>query len=55
MPIMILVFAIFFPAALTLYWVVGNLFMIAQTYFITGPNVGKSNTAVTEKAGGKKK
>jgi YidC/Oxa1 family membrane protein insertase len=55
MPIMILVFAIFFPAALTLYWVVGNLFMIAQTYFITGPNVGKNNTAVTEKAGGKKK
>ncbi|RAI21092.1 membrane protein insertase YidC, partial [Rhodobium orientis] len=31
MPIMIVVFAISFPAALSLYWVVGNLFMIAQT------------------------
>ncbi|MBB5174780.1 YidC family membrane integrase SpoIIIJ [Texcoconibacillus texcoconensis] len=41
MPIMILVFAMFFPAALALYWVIGNLFMITQTYFITGPNVGK--------------
>ncbi len=54
MPIMIFVFAIFFPAALTLYWVVGNLFMITQTYFITGPNVGKAKTA-EPKTGGKKK
>ncbi|WP_088104607.1 YidC family membrane integrase SpoIIIJ [Halalkalibacter urbisdiaboli] len=54
MPIMIFVFAMFFPAALTLYWVVGNLFMITQTYFITGPNVGKSKTAETG-TGGKKK
>lgn len=53
MPIMIFVFAMFFPAALTLYWVVGNLFMIAQTYFITGPNVGKK--AEEKGAGGKKK
>ncbi|GAE32290.1 YidC family membrane integrase SpoIIIJ [Alkalihalobacillus hemicellulosilyticus] len=53
MPVMIFVFAIFFPTALTLYWVVGNLFMIAQTYFITGPNVGKNKTA--EATGGKKK
>ncbi|QDI91641.1 YidC family membrane integrase SpoIIIJ [Salicibibacter halophilus] len=37
MPIMIGIFAFFFPAALALYWVVGNFFMIAQTYFITGP------------------
>ncbi|NEU32656.1 YidC family membrane integrase SpoIIIJ [bacterium LRH843] len=54
MPVMILVFAIFFPAALTLYWVVGNLFMITQTYFITGPNVGKGK-ATAESNGGKKK
>ncbi|WP_332634391.1 YidC family membrane integrase SpoIIIJ [Halalkalibacter flavus] len=62
MPIMIFVFAIFFPTALTLYWVVGNIFMIAQTYFITGPNVGKKaeeNAAAKQpskaKKGGKKK
>lgn len=41
MPVMIFGFALYFPAALTLYWVVGNLFMIAQTHFITGPNAGK--------------
>ncbi|MCM3762789.1 YidC family membrane integrase SpoIIIJ [Alkalihalobacillus oceani] len=54
MPIMICAFAIFFPTALTLYWVVGNIFMIVQTYFITGPNVGKSNVAEAS-SGGKKK
>jgi YidC/Oxa1 family membrane protein insertase len=53
MPIMIFIFAIFFPAALTLYWVVGNLFMIIQTYFITGPNVGGKKEVI--EAGGKKK
>ncbi|WP_096202884.1 YidC family membrane integrase SpoIIIJ [Bacillus sp. FJAT-45350] len=53
MPIMIFVFAMFFPAALTLYWVVGNIFMIVQTYFITGPNVGGKKEAA--EAGGKKK
>ena len=41
MPIMIVVFAITFPAALSLYWVVGNIFMIVQTYFIKGPNKEK--------------
>lgn len=54
MPIMIFIFAIFFPAALTLYWVVGNIFMIAQTYFITGPNVEKRKE-VARSNGGKKK
>ena len=39
MPIMIVVFAINFPAALSLYWVIGNIFMIIQTYFIMGPKV----------------
>ena len=34
MPIMILFFAFKLPAALSLYWVVGGLFSIAQTYFI---------------------
>ncbi|MCQ6265067.1 YidC family membrane integrase SpoIIIJ [Fictibacillus sp. WQ 8-8] len=43
MPIMIVVFAINFPAALSLYWVIGNLFMIVQTYFITAPKKNKKN------------
>ncbi|PKR77436.1 OxaA precursor [Halalkalibacillus sediminis] len=37
LPVMIGVFAIFFPAALALYWVVGNFFMIVQTLFIRRP------------------
>jgi YidC/Oxa1 family membrane protein insertase len=45
MPIMIVVFAINFPAALSLYWVVGNLFMIGQTYFIKGPDLKKAKAA----------
>lgn len=51
MPIMIIVFAISFPAALSLYWVVGNIFMIVQTYFIKSPEI----KAETGKAGGAKK
>ncbi|MDG5789406.1 YidC family membrane integrase SpoIIIJ [Evansella sp. AB-P1] len=47
MPIMIIAFAAFFPSALALYWVIGNLFMIVQTYFITGPNVGKAKEPET--------
>jgi YidC/Oxa1 family membrane protein insertase len=46
MPIMILVFAISLPSALSLYWVIGNLFSIAQTYFIyreTAPKGGTVN------------
>ncbi|KAB7665303.1 YidC family membrane integrase SpoIIIJ [Bacillus sp. B1-b2] len=53
MPIMILVFAINFPAALSLYWVVGNIFTIIQTYFIKGPEIKQA--AQTSKAGGAKK
>lgn len=34
MPVMILFFAINLPSALSLYWVVGGLFGIAQTYFL---------------------
>lgn len=51
MPIMIVVFAINFPAALSLYWVVGNVFMIVQTYFIKGPDLKKNATG---KVGGAK-
>lgn len=55
MPIMIIAFAAFFPSALALYWVIGNLFMIVQTKFITGPNVGKEPEEANRKTGGKKK
>ncbi|MEC3608348.1 YidC family membrane integrase SpoIIIJ [Bacillus glycinifermentans] len=58
MPIMIVVFAINFPAALSLYWVVGNLFMIAQTFLIKGPDMRTAKqeaAAEGKKSGGKKK
>lgn len=53
MPIMIIVFAINFPAALALYWVVGNLFMIVQTLLIKGPDMRKAKEAAN--TGGAKK
>ncbi|HLQ71111.1 MAG TPA: YidC family membrane integrase SpoIIIJ [Bacillota bacterium] len=49
MPIMIGVVAFFFPAALALYWVVGNIFMVAQTLFIRKPMMDNANS------GGEKK
>lgn len=54
MPVMILIFAINFPAALSLYWVVGNIFMIVQTYFIKPPVVQKSTTNEGKVRGAKK-
>lgn len=48
MPIMIMVFAFFFPAALALYWVVGSIFMIGQTLLIRRPIMDKA-----ESGGGK--
>jgi YidC/Oxa1 family membrane protein insertase len=53
MPIMIVVFAFSFPAALSLYWVVGNIFMIVQTYFIKGPDLKMAKASGN--AGGAKK
>lgn len=44
MPVMITVFATALPAALPLYWIVGNLFMIAQTILIRKPLMGDANT-----------
>jgi YidC/Oxa1 family membrane protein insertase len=49
MPIMITVFAFFFPAALALYWVVGNLFMVAQTLFIRKPMMKDASTGGDKK------
>ena len=42
MPVMITVFAFFFPSALALYWVVGNIFMVIQTIFIRKPMMKKA-------------
>jgi YidC/Oxa1 family membrane protein insertase len=38
MPLMIALIAMGVPAALPLYWIVGNLFVLLQTYFIKFPN-----------------
>ncbi|AXF56498.1 YidC family membrane integrase SpoIIIJ [Salicibibacter kimchii] len=54
MPIMIGIFAFFFPAALALYWVVGNFFMVVQTYFITGPKAQDKKEAKRTNPGGAK-
>ena len=54
MPIMIVVFAFNFPAALSLYWVVGNLIHdCTNTISIKGPDLKKAKQ--TGKAGGAKK
>ncbi|OCA92039.1 OxaA precursor [Bacillus wudalianchiensis] len=44
MPIMIIVFAVNLPAALSLYWVVGNIFMIIQTLIINRPDASKTTS-----------
>ncbi|SFB29822.1 YidC/Oxa1 family membrane protein insertase [Lentibacillus halodurans] len=49
MPIMITVVAFFFPAALALYWVVGNIFMVAQTLFIRKPMMNNDNNGGDKK------
>lgn len=51
MPIMILAIGFFLPAALALYWVVGNLFMIGQIFIIYKPG----NLEVSKSTGGSKK
>ena len=51
MPIMIIIFAVNFPAALSLYWVIGNIFMIIQTLIINRPNMKTESPT----AGGAKK
>lgn len=42
MPLMIGTFAFFFPSALAVYWIVGNVFMILQTLFIRKPMMKES-------------
>lgn len=54
MPIMIIVIGISLPAALPLYWIVGNIFMIIQTYFIKTPEVQPVAPARGKSGGAKK-
>lgn len=49
MPIMITVVSFFFPAALALYWVVGNIFMVGQTLLIRKPMMKGANTGGDKK------
>lgn len=44
MPIMITIFAMTFPSALALYWVVGNVFMVVQTILIRKPMMKDAST-----------
>jgi YidC/Oxa1 family membrane protein insertase len=57
MPIMIAIFGLFLPSALPLYWIVGNIFSIAQGYYIKTPEIAtsKPETAKAGRTGGKKK
>ncbi|WP_407939209.1 membrane protein insertase YidC [Oceanobacillus salinisoli] len=49
MPIMITVMAFFFPAALALYWVTGNIFMIFQTVLINKPMMSDNSNGGVKK------
>ncbi|TRM11056.1 YidC family membrane integrase SpoIIIJ [Lentibacillus cibarius] len=49
MPIMITVIAFVFPSALALYWVVGNIFMVAQTLLIRKPMMNDNKTGGDKK------
>lgn len=51
-PIFIGGMAFYFPAALALYWVVGNIFMVVQTHFIYA---APKKTEITDQTGGAKK
>lgn len=53
MPVMIVFFAFALPSALSLYWVIGNIFSAIQSYFILRPEGNKEKE--TEKARGAKK
>lgn len=44
MPWMFMVFFMFFPAGLVLYWIVNNVLSIAQQWYITRVVIGETNT-----------
>ena len=54
MPFMIMGFGTFLPAALALYWVIGNFISIIQNIFIYKP-FKKKEEVVVAKVGGKRK
>lgn len=43
MPVMMFWWGLSFPAGLTLYWTVSNIFQLAQQYFVTNPLKAKAN------------
>lgn len=49
MPLFIIVIGMFFPSALALYWVVGNVFMVAQTLLIRKPMMKTADTGGDKK------
>ncbi len=49
MPLFITVIGMFFPSALALYWVVGNVFMVAQTLLIRRPMMKTADTGGDKK------
>lgn len=53
MPFMIMIFGSFLPAALALYWVIGNIISVIQNIFIYKPF--KKEEVVPVKVGGKRK
>jgi YidC/Oxa1 family membrane protein insertase len=57
MPVMIIIFSLYLPSALPLYWIVGNIFSIIQSYFIQTPEITNITTqpAVAGRTGGRKK
>ena len=57
MPVFIMVFGSFLPAALALYWVVGNIFSIIQNFFIYKPFKKKEEVVIEQprKKGGAKR
>ncbi|ERI04871.1 membrane protein insertase YidC [Aneurinibacillus aneurinilyticus] len=54
MPVMILVISVTLPSALSLYWVYGNIFIIAQTYFLYR-NTAPVESTTPKPKGGKNK
>lgn len=53
MPVMIIVFGMILPAALSLYWVIGNMISVIQNLFIYKPF--KKEEVIPAKVGGKRK
>ena len=48
MPFMILAFSVALPAALPLYWIVGGVYAIIQTYLIKAPDMKKAQVKVDQ-------